>query len=55
MYVGVDAQIRIFFTSALVGVELSASRSGCFAPGTHCIGDCVDPRTGLNDWRSENS
>jgi hypothetical protein len=32
---GVDVQIHIFLTSALVGDEWSASRSGRFTPGTH--------------------
>jgi hypothetical protein len=41
-------------TSALYADELSASRPGRFttrerAPGTHCIGDWVDPRVGLDD------
>jgi hypothetical protein len=43
-YGGVDVQINIFLTSALVG-----------APGTHCIGGWVNPRASLDDWRSENS
>jgi hypothetical protein len=52
-YEGVDAYIRIFFTSALGG-EWSASRAGRFttrerAPSTHWIGGCVDPRPGLDD------
>jgi hypothetical protein len=53
-YMGVDVQIHVFLTSALVGVEWSASRPGSFtpgerAPGTHWIGGCVDPRAGLDD------
>jgi hypothetical protein len=45
----VDAQ-----TSALLGGEWSASRPGRFTPGekvpgTHWIGGCVLPRTGLDD------
>jgi hypothetical protein len=44
----------IFFTSALVRGEWSASRPGRFtpgerAPGTHWIGGWVGPRTGLDD------
>jgi hypothetical protein len=44
----------IFFTLALASVEWSASRPGRFtpgerAPGTHWIGDWVDPRIGLDD------
>jgi hypothetical protein len=42
-----------FLTSELVRDEWSASRLGRFrpgksAPGTHLIGGCVDPRTGLD-------
>jgi hypothetical protein len=48
-YVGVDVQIHIFLTSALVGGEWSASRPCCFTPGTHFIGGWVDPRAGLDD------
>jgi hypothetical protein len=51
---GVDVQIHIFLTSALVGGECSASRPGRFspgeiAPGTHWIGGWVGPRAGLDD------
>jgi hypothetical protein len=50
-YGGVDVQIHIFLTSALVGGEWSASRPGNFTPGervpgTHWIGGWVDPRAG---------
>jgi hypothetical protein len=53
-YGGVDVQIHIFLTSALVGSEWSASRPcrltpGETAPGTHFIGGWVDPTTGLDD------
>jgi hypothetical protein len=53
-YGGVDVEIHIFLTSALVGGEWSASRPGRFTPGkeppgTHCIGGWVDPRTSLDD------
>jgi hypothetical protein len=53
-YGGVDVQIHIFLTSALVRGECSASRSGRFiprerAPGTHWIGGWVVPRVGLDD------
>jgi hypothetical protein len=49
-YGGVD----VFLTSVLVGDEWSTSRPGRFipeekAPGTHWIGDWVDPRAGLDD------
>jgi hypothetical protein len=54
VYGGVDVQIHIFLTPALVGVERSASRTGSFtpgeiAPGTHWIRDWVDHRAGLDD------
>jgi hypothetical protein len=38
-----------YLTSALVGVEWSASRSDRFTPGTHWIGGRVDPRAGTDD------
>jgi hypothetical protein len=51
-YGGVDVQIHVFLTSALVGG--GASRLGHFTPGervpgTHWIGGWVGPRTGLAD------
>jgi hypothetical protein len=53
MYVGVDAQIHIFLTSALVADEWSASGPGRFtprerAPGTHCIEGWVGPKASLD-------
>jgi hypothetical protein len=53
-YGGVDVKIHIFWTSALIGGEWSASRLGHFTPGerapdTHWIGGWVDPRAGLDD------
>jgi hypothetical protein len=53
-YGGVDVQIHIFLTSALVEGECSASQSCRFtptetAPGTHWIGGWVGPRAGLDD------
>jgi hypothetical protein len=53
-YGGVDVQVHIFLTSALVGSEWSASRHCRFtpgkrAPGTRRIGGWVNPRTGLDD------
>jgi hypothetical protein len=44
----------MFLTSALAGVEWSASHPGRFTPGeivpaTHWIGSWVDPRAGLDD------
>jgi hypothetical protein len=45
---------RSMFSSALVGGEWSTSRPSNFtpeerAPGTHCIGDWVGPRSGVED------
>jgi hypothetical protein len=53
-YGGVDVYIHIFLTSALAGVEWSASRPSRFtlgerAPGTHLIGGWVDPRVRPDD------
>jgi hypothetical protein len=53
-YEGVDVQIQIFLTSAIVGGEWSASHPGRFTPrertrGTHWLGGWVDPRAGLDD------
>jgi hypothetical protein len=53
-YGGVDVEIHIFLTSALVGGEWSASRTGRFtsgerAPSIRWIGGWVDPRVGLDD------
>jgi hypothetical protein len=53
MYGGVDMQIHIFFTSALVGGEWPDSGPGrCTSgerAGTHWTGGWVDPRASLND------
>jgi hypothetical protein len=54
MYGGVDVEIHIFLTSALVGGEWSASRPARFtpvkrAPGTHWIGCWVGPKAALDD------
>jgi hypothetical protein len=54
MYGGVDIQIHIFLTLALVGGDRSASRpaallSGKDPPGTHWIGGWVGPRASLDD------
>jgi hypothetical protein len=51
---GVDVEVHVFFISALVGGEWSASRPGRFIPGeraaaTHWIGGWVGPRVGQND------
>jgi hypothetical protein len=53
-YWGVDVEIHVVLTSALVGGEWSDSRPGLFnrgekAPGTHWIEGLVDPRAGLDD------
>jgi hypothetical protein len=53
-YKGVDIWIHVFYTSALVGGEWSASLPGRFTPGerapdTHWIGGLVNPRAGLDD------
>jgi hypothetical protein len=50
----VDVYSHIILTSALVGRKWSDSRTGRFtpgerAPGTHWIGDWVNPRAGLDD------
>jgi hypothetical protein len=53
---GVEIQLRSFLTSAVDGVEWSASHSGRFVletnPGTHCTGSWVGPRIGLDDTES---
>jgi hypothetical protein len=51
-YAAVVVEIYVFVTSALVGVEWSASRTGRFtpgekAPGTQWTGGWVGPRAGL--------
>jgi hypothetical protein len=51
---GVNVQVHIFLTSALVGGEWSTSRPGHVtprerAPGTHWIGGWVDLRAGVDD------
>jgi hypothetical protein len=51
---GVDVQIEVLLTSALVRGEWSTSRPGRFihgerGPGTHWIEGWVNPRTGLDD------
>jgi hypothetical protein len=53
-YGGMDVEIYVFLTSALVGGEWSASRPGHFNPrgnisGTQWIGSWVGPRAGLDD------
>jgi hypothetical protein len=59
-YDGVDVQIHIFLTSALAGVEWSASRPGRFTPGETAsvpIGEDVGWISGpvWTIWRRENS
>jgi hypothetical protein len=51
-YGGVDVQMYVFLTSALVGDELSASCSDRFnpgerAPGTHWVRGWMGPRAGV--------
>jgi hypothetical protein len=53
-YGGVDVQIHVFLTSALVGGDWSASRPGRFSLGTHWIGGWVGPRTGLDNVERRN-
>jgi hypothetical protein len=53
-YGGVDVQIQVFLTSAVVGDEWSASSPGRFTPGervlcTHYVGSWVGPSAGLDD------
>jgi hypothetical protein len=49
-YWGVDVEIHVFLTSALVGGQWSTGITpGERAPGTHWIGGWVDFRTGLDD------
>jgi hypothetical protein len=53
-YGGVDVQIHIFLTSALVAGEWSASHAGRLSsgeriPGAHWIGGWVDARAALDD------
>jgi hypothetical protein len=53
-YGGLDVQIHIFLTSAIVGGEWSASSPDRFTPGekapsTNRIGDWVGPTAGLDD------
>jgi hypothetical protein len=50
VYGGVDVEIHIFLTSALVLGEWSASRPGrCTTGESHWIGGWVGPRAGLDD------
>jgi hypothetical protein len=53
VYGGVNVQIHIFLTSALIRGEWSASLPDCFttgerAPGTHLIPGWMDPKAGLD-------
>jgi hypothetical protein len=41
--------IHILLIWALAGGEWLASRPGRFTPGTHWIGDLMDPVAGLHD------
>jgi hypothetical protein len=56
---GVDAHIHVFFISALIVGEWSASSTGLLTPGkrtpgTPLIGGWVDPRAGLDDMEKRN-
>jgi hypothetical protein len=46
-YEGVDVQVHVFSTSALVGMVIFTPR--LFYPGTHWIWGWVGPKTGLED------
>jgi hypothetical protein len=51
VYGGVDVQIYVFFTSALVEAMWSDSRPCCFSPRTQWKLGCVDPIAGLDDMK----
>jgi hypothetical protein len=51
-YGGIDVQIHLFLTSALVGGERSASPPGHFTPGTHWIGGWMGLRIGMDSVES---
>jgi hypothetical protein len=56
-YGGVDVFIHVFFTSAVVGSDWSASRLCRFtpekrAPGTHWVGGLVGSSTGVVDVKN---
>jgi hypothetical protein len=53
-YGGVDVYIHVFFTSALVGGERSASRPSRFTPGASWVGGWVGLRTGQDDVERRN-
>jgi hypothetical protein len=57
-YGGVDVQIRIFLTPALVGGVVTFTPLQLYprekAPGTNFIGGWVDPRAGLDDMEKWN-
>jgi hypothetical protein len=59
VYGGVDVQIHIFLTSALVGSQWSALRPCRFipgeTPGSHWIGGWMDPRASLDDVEERKS
>jgi hypothetical protein len=59
-YGGVDVQMHVFLTSALVQGEWSASHPSCFTPGerapsTHWIGGWADPKAGLDNMEKLKS
>jgi hypothetical protein len=49
MYGGVDVQMYVFLTSALIGGEWLASRPGQRTPVPHWKVGSVDPRADLDD------
>jgi hypothetical protein len=49
VYGGVDVNLYIFLTSALVGDEWLASRLDHFTPDTHSKGGLMGPISGLDD------
>ena len=53
VYRGDEIQPLSSLTSALYGVEWSASWFGRFNTGTHLTGGFVDPTVGLNDFHGE--
>jgi hypothetical protein len=53
-YGGMDVEIHVFFATALVGGEWSASRLGRFTPreiatGTHCTEGLFRPGAGMDN------
>jgi hypothetical protein len=55
IYGGVDVQIHVLLTSALVGKELLSSRSDRFTLEERDHGTNLAPEPVWTTWRSENS